>query len=357
MGTIYRTVLRDKKSSGPKTPTVITWNKVSMIASQSIRSVAKEIINMSENEEFIALNFIGKQGTGKTEIMRTLSHLIHEGSKLNYNINYFGKKEMLDLEETVKNLTPTNQILLMDDIAFISAEASKSQVDKIKSVIAVIRHLPGGKDVKIIMMKSFQYSKSIDPFLRQNDATFISSVDDNEVQNLEDLLGKKYHLKINLLKKMRVQAKIGDLGKAYFDYPLGRVKKLRYMAKNPFLPFLYSNQLTCRIVVSPLRTWIKPLCQICNPTISSEESNINIKQFINDFTKKFGGKTNAKLAIQIKLMQNGIDCFPPRIIQGVHYIDRFLAEKLINLEDLASSYNLTPSTARIPTNRKPEILN
>ena len=41
---------------------------------------------------------------------------------------------------------------------------------------------------------------------------------------------------------------------------------MKYKSRDPFLPFLYSNQLGCRIVVSPLRTWIQPICNVCTPT-------------------------------------------------------------------------------------------
>ena len=153
--------------------------------------------------------------------MKTLSHLIHEGAKVPYQINYFGKKEILDLEETVTGLSPTNQIILLDDIAFLKGVkgVTSRDLDRVQEVLSRIRHLPSGEDVKIIVMKSFQYTKSLSPFLRQNDATFVSSVDDSEVSNLEDLLGKKYHLKINLLKKLRKQGDIGDKANSHFNYP------------------------------------------------------------------------------------------------------------------------------------------
>ena len=87
-------------------PLIIRWAGVPMIASQSVRVVADEIINMSNNQDLISINIIGKGGTGKSELARTLCCLIHSRSKLPYNVNYFSMKHMLDLEQTVKNLTP-----------------------------------------------------------------------------------------------------------------------------------------------------------------------------------------------------------------------------------------------------------
>lgn len=63
-------------------PLIIRWAGVPMIASQSVRVVADEIINMSTNQDLIALNLIGKGSTGKTELAKTLSCLIHTRSKI-----------------------------------------------------------------------------------------------------------------------------------------------------------------------------------------------------------------------------------------------------------------------------------
>ena len=348
----------EPKLSKKGKPAVIFWKGVRMVANHSIRSVAREIVSMSHNQDFVAINFIGKQGTGKTELMKTLAHLIHEGTKLNYNINYFGRAQMLDLEETVKSLTPTNQIIIMDDIAFLNATATSQQIHQIENVMGVIRHLPGGKDVKIILMKSFQYSKSLPPFLRQNDATFISSVDDNEIENLETLLGKKYHHKINDLKRMRVEAKISDeKDNSYFTYKLGtRGEKVTYKSREPFLPFLYSNQISCRVIVSPLRTWIKPICHICSPVqTSSPESIKSLEVFMADFVPKFGGEANAKAAVKIKLIQQGINCYSPRIVQGVRYIEQFLDMKAFSLEDLATAFELVPTNTHLNPPKQPSI--
>jgi hypothetical protein len=360
MPLVERTIKRiDSSKTSKGVPTVIKWQGVNMVASQSIRTVAKEIINMSSNQDFISINLIGKQGTGKTELMKTLSHLIHEGAKVPYQINYFGKKEILDLENVVVNLSPTNQIILLDDIAFLKGVSgvTSRDIDRVQEVLSRIRHLPSGEDVKMIVMKSFQYTKSLSPFLRQNDAMILSSVDNSEVSNLEDLLGKKYALKINLLKKLRQQANIGDDNNSHFDYPLGiKGKFLKYKSRDPFLPFLYSNQISCRIVVSPLRTWIQPICNVCTPTKNNKELSTNLNEFVNDFTKKFGGKDIAKSAIRIKLIQHGMNCYSPRVVQAVKYLDRYLKEKLISLEELALTFGLTPTRTLLLPAKQPEFV-
>lgn len=344
----------ESKRKGQK-PVVIKWKGSKMIRNHSIRAVAHEIKNMSANQDLISVNVIGKQSTGKTEICKTLGHLIHQMADESYNVSLIGKNEFLNLEETVKNLKPTNHILIFDDIAFLKAGATTKQIDQIQYILSVIRHLPGGKDVRIIIFKSFQYTKSLPPFLRQSDMTFISSVDDSEYDSLLSILGKHNASKILLLKKLQVQVKLGDKDKAYFHYPLGRKDFFKYHAKHPFLPYLYYNGSSCRIVVSPLRTWIDPICQSCDNPETCDETKINLETFIEDFSKKFGNKGNAKSIIKIMLMQKGINCYPKRVTQGVRYVEQFLAQKLITLDDVAKEFELEPIRTSLHFSKKPEV--
>ena len=74
MPLIERTIKRsDSSSKNTGQPTIIRWKQERMVANHSIRMVAQELINMSANQDFISVNLIGKQGTGKTELMKTLS--------------------------------------------------------------------------------------------------------------------------------------------------------------------------------------------------------------------------------------------------------------------------------------------
>jgi len=203
-------------------PSVITWNGVRMVASQSIQAVARELVNMSRNQDMISINCIGKQSFGKSEIMKTLAHLIHKFSKTPFHVSFFDRHNIINLEETVKTLKPhVGHILIFDDINFLKADVSSKEISRIEKTLSIIRHLEGGSDVKIVLMKGFQYSKGISPFLRQNDATFLVSVDDSEMKNYEQILGKKYYSKIQLLKHLRAQGAIGDEKDSKFIYKMG----------------------------------------------------------------------------------------------------------------------------------------
>lgn len=338
-------------------PSVIQWNGVRMVASQSIQAVAREIVNMSRNQDMVSINAIGKQSTGKTELMKTLAHLIHKFAKTPYHISFFDKGNIINLEETVKTLKPNiGHIIIFDDIAFIKANVSNKIIDRIQQTLSVIRHLEGGKDITIILMKGFQYSKSIPPFLRQNDATFLTSVDDNEIKNYEDLLGKKYNRKIKHLAYLRTQGAIGNEKESNFIYEMGGGKRVIYKWKNPFLPFLYKTGVGCRLIVSPLRTWIDPVCNVCAPSNNEQQDNtIDVKNVVADFIAKFNDGNIVKTAVKIKLIQQGINAYSPRIVQAVKYLEKIQKEKLISIDAIASALDLIPTRTSLLPNRQPKI--
>ena len=144
-------------SNKPKTktrPVVIQWQNTRMVASHSLRAVSREITNISESLDYVSVNFIGTMSSGKSSTMDTLAHLIHKESKAPFLVKKFGKEELLNLQETMASLKPSNYILIFDDIAFMNASASKKQIDQIQSVMSTIRHLDGGKDVRIILFLS-----------------------------------------------------------------------------------------------------------------------------------------------------------------------------------------------------------
>ncbi len=331
-------------------PSVITWQGVRMVASHSIQAAARELVNLSANQEMVSLNFIGKQSFGKSELMKTLSHLVaHKFAKIPYQISFFDRHNIIDLEETVKTLTPdVSHILIFDDIGFLKADVSSVGIAKIEKTLSIIRHLEGGEDVKIILMKGFQYSKSISPFLRQNDMTFLVSVDDSELDNYTSLIGKKYLSKLKLLKSMRYEgASTGE-----FVYPMGGGKKVIYKYGKPFYPFLMSTGSGCRLVVSPLRTWIDPICNGCSPLTKGETQNNpdDVKEFIQSFTDKYKEGNVARTAVKIKLIQQGINCFSPRIVQACKYIDKMQKEKLISVDAIAQALDVIPTkTILYPT--------
>ena len=352
---IRRLISSSNKPLVSKKPVVIRWNSARMVASHSLRAVSREIVNISESLDYVSINFIGTMSSGKSSTMDSLAHLIHKESKVPFLVKKFGKEELLNLEETMAKLKPSNYILIFDDIAFLNASSSKKQIDQIQSVMSTIRHLDGGRDVRIILFKGFQYLRSIPPFVRESQATIISSIDDNNVDAYSELLGQRALPNLMLLKKMRIESTING-AKSTFNFPLGKRKSFKYVARQPFLPYVYSNGISTRIIVAPLRNWIDKICNTCEPMQQSDpDAKVNFDEFITDFESKFGGKANAKAIVKLQLMKQGINAYSKRVVQGCKYIDLYLENRLINLEQLASHFALEATNTHLYSTRKPRL--
>lgn len=326
-------------------PTVIKWKGVDMVRNHSVMVCVHEIVNAIKEQDLISINIIGKQSTGKTTLAEVLAHGAHKISEFPFKINFFGKTELINLEETVKNLTPTNQIIVFEDMSFLGANATSKQVKIIESVLSTIRHLPGGKDVRIILIKNFHYTKAVPPFLRQNDFTFVSSVDPNEIKNLNDLFGAGNNTIVELLLNYRAEI----LLRGTFTIKLGNKGKLTYFAKKPFLPYIYANANSVRIIVSPKREWIDPICSICSTAVDAD-SIVDVKRFAEEFTKAYD-KT-AHYAVKQMLKEQGINSYGPNYQQARKYLDRGLEMKQFNLEDLAVAFGI--KTKRTRLDKKPD---
>ena len=357
MSTITRIVKRPtgRKSVTGK-PVVIKWQGVPMLRSQSINACVNEILEASKNLSFLKINVIGASGSGKTTLSNVLAHQLHTKSEIPYEVHFFRDEQLINFKETVKGLSSNNQILVFDDLSGLIANYGKKALDKLKAEITTIRHIDDQEDRKIIMMLNFHAQKSLDKFLRISNMTFYTECHLEEIGYLQDLLGKHQTLKIRTFQKLRSEATLYH--RFTFNFKT-KGEKFVYKEGNPFRLLLYNNGLTTRFVVSPQVEWIlgeENICQTCTPEKQNTNSKLNLEDFVNDFSKKFG-KGIAKRAIELKLERMGIDVLPKRVGQASIYIEQFFAKKGINLEELAESYNITPNKTktRLRSKRQPEF--
>lgn len=325
-------------------PAVIPWKEVHMIRNHSIRASVREIVNVSNSLDLVKVGIIGNQSTGKSETAKTIAHLFHKMSKLPFTVRIFEKEELLNFEQTLKRLTPANYVLVFDDVSFLGASASKRQVEMVKQAITVIRHLPGGQDVKIVIIMNYHYTLGLDKYLRQSDFKYFTSVGSSEMDNMEKIVGNKY---MELCKNFQIMytRMLGMVGQKRFTFMLGK-EPFSYTYRDPFIPLLFFNNDTLRVVVSPLRTWIDKLCPICDISDQSSQSEISIAQFCKEAEEKLGAGA-WKTAIKHRLLMNGMNVYGPSVVQAGRYFDRAAEKKQIKLEDVAKHYNLSITKTRL----------
>lgn len=349
MGVVERIVSQPVNATlkHKKAPVIIEWKKTRMIRNHSIRSTIHEIIVLADTLDVVKINIVGDPSTGKTTLAETIAHLVHKMDERPWAVKFLGEQELLNFEETLKTLTPTNYIIIFDDVSFMGGSAERKQIEKIKQAFTKIRHLEGGQDVKIIAIFNIHYSKALDKYLRQCHFEYFTSIGNSETENAIQHLGVKFAPKITSYQKIWQQA----YSKKRFTYMLGKKQKFTYMMRQPFAPLLFSNNNALRHIVSPKRTWIDSICAICTESDKSVESQVSMDEFKNDYTKKFT-PAHAKRAVQIKLFINGVNAMQRRTQQAMKYLDEFLSTNVCTLEDVAVAMGIKLEENVVLNNKK-----
>ncbi len=335
--------LQKPRSDESKRPTLIKWKGQTMIRSQSIRASIKEMLEANKRLDVIKVGIVGDQSTGKTTLAKTIGHLIHKMSEEMkgpvFTVRVFGKEEFLNMEETLAKLQPANYILIFDDLSFLSSLANKRQIETVKRIITIIRHLR--EDVKIFLVYDYHYTLGLDKYLRQADFRYFTSVGSSEEENMYKIVGPKYTQKIKDFQKLFIQMTRQD--KATFQL---KKEFFSYSYRKPFAVSLFYNNLHLRYVAWPMREWIDPICSICSLATGKLESEIPIDQFCKESEAKFTRKV-FMAALKLSLMLHGISVYKRSMDTCIKYIARAREKKVISLEGCASYYGLEMTHSRV----------
>lgn len=345
-----------KKKS--EVPITVEWNNARMIRNHSIRAAVREILNVSKALDVVKVNIIGSPSTGKSTLAETIAHLCHSLGDIPYNVKIFNREELMDLETTISRLQPMNHVLVFDDISFLKSDAGSRQIEKIQKTVTEIRHLPGGQDVKIIIIFNFHYNMAVSKYLRQADFFIWTSIGSSELENTQKIVGatKATTAKIMEFRSIFQQAITNNT----FQFKLGvRGKSFTYKFRQPFGPVLFWNTSSLRHVVYPTREWIDPICPICgNARANSIRENMNLDLFDTTMSKRFTPEI-LKQALRILLFQMGVNTYKPRVKQCMRVIQEYTHHKRINPEQLALHYGLIDKRTRamFDPELKQELLN
>lgn len=337
-----------EKKTRPKT--IVEWKgrgaslAAKMVRVHSLKATVNEIISTIENSlDVVKIGIIGEPSTGKSTLADTLAHLIHIEAKIPFAVRSFGEEEFLDFERTLSLLEPANYILKFRDLSFLTGKYGSKQIDLLKQQMTKIRHLPGGKDVKIILIYDYHYTLGLDKYLRQANFRYFTSIGSSEKENMINIVGTGYTSVINDFMAKYVEMTTQQ--KATFK--VGANNYFIYNYKNPFVPCLFFNNARLRYTIFPKREWIDKICSICsfadNPLLSSQ---VSVDEFKKQTEQKFGGDPT-KTAVKHILLMNGINTFGATVVQCRRYIERALALKIISLDELARIYGLTETRTKL----------
>lgn len=345
-----RSLVSENISTERQIPKVIKWKGINMIRTHSFLSTVKEIIDFSNEIDVTKIGIVGDPHSGKSTLRSAIIHSIHTISKYKWAVRIFNKEQLLNFKDTLKTLTPVNHILSFGDVSFLGAEAAKKQIEVVKQAHTEIRHLPGGKDVKIISIADYHYLLGLDKYLRQDNFKYVTTVGSSEFSNLEAMVGSKYGKMIKDFQKSRIKAVI----KKYWTHSLSKKHEpFVYRYRNPFIPVLYYNGDSLRFIVTPTRQFLDPICSTCEEA----EGEVNASLIPAETTLKQGdinfGPRNMEAAVKLLLYTNGLVTQGKHIVNALKWIEKARLKKLITLEACATYYHLSLTKTKL---RKPLVL-
>ena len=99
--------------------------------------------------------------------------------------------------------------------------------------------------------------------------------------------------------------------------------------------------------MAPLRTWIDPICNICDVHTDEDKKEViqNFEDFKEEFHKKFGTTQNIKKQIlRATLLKYGINCFNKPVAQGIRFVEDYLSISKMDPKDFIKLYDLGEDT-------------
>ncbi len=327
-------------------PRIITWHGVKMIANHSFLSTVNTICKFSMKRDVVKIGIIGTEGTGKSSMSAAIGHCVHKIMKDKYKINFavkiYYEEDLLNFKDTIKALTPTNYVLIFDDVSFMEGSAQKHQIVKVKQAVTKIRHLEGGQDVKIILIYNYHYTMGFDKYLRQSDFKYFTTVGSSELENMEKIV------KSENMRKVRQFIQFIDEGlkKDFWRWPLSPKEFFKYDWQQPFQPALFFDNIGIRHIITPLRNWIDPACTICANAKGLRHTEKPVKEVIEDGSNKFGSFV-FKAAVKLKLFENGLNTYGKSYTQAKRWLDQQLANKVVSFEDIMVHYGLKLTKTRV----------
>lgn len=330
-----------RKSEAPLT---VEWNNSRMIRIHSLKAVVDEIINLSDALDVVKVNIIGNPSTGKTVLASTIAHLIHKQARIPFAVKMFGRDDLKNFSDVLKTLQPINHVLIFDDVSFLKAEMSNKQISNIEREFTMIRHLEGGKDIKVIAIFNSHYTVAVSKYLRQSDFHFYTTVGSSDIDHLTKLMGRKYLRRISMFQKTSLEG----VTKKQFTYTLSKKRKAKftYKYRQPFAPVLFFNGFSAREVVFPIRTWVDRYCMTCEGGTDGSQSKASMEKFDEAAQSKFGIGT-VKQALRFTAAMHGFYSQRRRVKQAMTFIERFQEEHHVNLADMLKFYGIENLKTRL----------
>lgn len=321
----------------PLHPTTV-WNGVRIIKKHSLLAAARQAALLEERMQITIHLFIGKVGAGKSTLARSVAHLMHKELNERYGLRFkyvkWGVKQLVDLEESLKQIT-TDTIILFDDVAWAKEQEGRKRWAAVQQAIANIRHREVG-DVRIVMLFTFQYSRSTDKFIRsQNDFIWLTGMNPEEYSNVSSMMGRGLRRAFQTFYHETLPEAIYTGRWGPMATKEGKKKGERlYEWHKPFAPALLWDGRSLRTIAYPLPQWIDKTCPICGYDHSDDiKQDKEIDDTMEHLQKKWGA-SHLKTAAGMWLIQHGETPYADTVIKATKSLEKTIVEQGITKAQL-----------------------
>lgn len=205
--------------------------KFPIARNETVAYVARRILNHNLSDGYTLVSLIGKSGTGKSTLTRTLVHRLHkqlERKNIQYAVNWFEKQDISRVNDIIKTFAKgVNRILVFEDASYGDRELSQEESEALMAELTYVRHT---LQANVIFMIQIHYSKALGPFLRDGDVTLITSITPKEKDNYYKEFGYENQPIIKVFFR-----KYGSMiAEGYYYANLDESTTLKYYRKHPF---------------------------------------------------------------------------------------------------------------------------
>ena len=283
------------KSNNP-TKYMTRWHGTVISKAHAMLPAINEIANHQTLNDLTTISVVGREGTGKSNLIAVITHYLHERmaalsaspnrhitaeSRLAlerpYGTFWFNDHDLVNFQKSLDSLPAVNRILVFDDVSFLSGIMGKRGMDKIKHIMTQIRHASTGVDYRTVLFFSFHYSKGLDIYLRDTHYRFITSVGGEEVKNYAALYGSHYLASLQKFKTTSTGYSSGHDARVPVG-PENNKRMLTYVYRDPFGLALFHNGLDLRWMVYPGYDLVVPtVCSGCqHPSARKRMSKLTL---------------------------------------------------------------------------------
>ena len=311
-------------------PTTYMGKKVGM--NHTPKYYIKTMLSILQKTHFVGMAVIAPPGHGKTTMVQTLVHHLHQYKpleskdppKMDFNIVWAGADEFKDQGAFYQSLPKKNTVIVFDDVSGAIQQLGEKKANAAFEAMTKILHTIG-KVNHVIVICMFHYSKNMPKdFRAQFGYKVWLAMGDEEQTNIKSMFDKGSASYSRILKFGKLYQNMMEWNN--FSLRISTNQRENYKTDRPF---------RCAAVATPNWTGIllyaRENCFTCSPP--NKQKELDAQHFFDKFYHAYGN--NAIKAMVFKLREFGrFGAMHKEVANALNFWDKVVAHYHIDYDDL-----------------------